>query len=289
MKKEFLSKNGYEYSENDLESMEPDDKIKLAVCLMRKVASVRNYKMAYSGGKDSCVMEWMAKEAGVNVEKVYNNTTIDPEGTISFCQKHHCTIVRPKRSFLDLVEKKGFPTQFRRFCCKELKEKYVSDYCFSGVRRDESIKRQLRYDCFESSRIYSKKKATSFFHPLVWMNDEDIKYTIERYNIECHPLYYDHEGKFRVERRLGCIGCPLQGDRGKMEYLMYPKLLKQVILRGIKFHERMGRTKHDAYLNMVYNLFYSNHGYKKFRQTYFGLFETDPKTVLEEYFFIDLP
>lgn len=286
---EFIESVRQDYSKNDLENMEPDDKVKLAICLMRKVASLRNYKMAFSGGKDSCVMEWMAKEAGVNVEKVYNNTTIDPEGTISFCKKHHCTIVRPELSFLELVEKKGFPTQFRRFCCDDLKKKYISDYCFSGVRRDESEKRQKRYDCFESSRVYSKKKVTSYFHPLVWMNYEDIRYTIERYNIECHPLYYDHEGKFRVERRLGCIGCPLQGDRGKMDFLRYPKLLKQIILRGIKYHERLGRTKRDAYLNIVYNIFYSNHGYKKYQQAYEGLFDIDPKEVLEEYFFIDLP
>jgi hypothetical protein len=62
-----------------------------------------------------------------------------------------------------------------------------------------------------------------------------------------------------------------------------------VILRLIKYHERQGRSAYDAYLNAAYNLFYSNHGHEKYTQAFEGLFETDPKIMLEEYFFIDLP
>ena len=137
--------------------------------------------------------------------------------------------------------------------------------------------------------MYSKKVTTSRFHPLLWFTDEDVEFLINSHQIECHPLYYDHTGKFIVKRRLGCIGCPLLGDRGKLDYLKYPKLLKQVLLRLIKFHENHGRTKYDAYLNAAYNLFYSNHGYEKYQQTFEGLFETDPKVMLEEYFFLNLP
>lgn len=269
--------------------MTPEEKYTLAGRLMKSVSSVRNYTMAFSGGKDSCLLERIAIDYNVKVDKVHNVTTIDPEGTLSLCLKHGCTLNRNKLSFLDLVEKKGMPTMFRRFCCKELKEKYISDYLFTGVRKSESVKREKRYTCFEDSYAYSKKVVTSRFHPLLWFTDEDVAYLVNSHQIECHSLYYDHEGKFRVERRLGCIGCPLQGDRGKMEYLMYPKLLKQVILRLIKFHEKHGRTAHDAYLNAAYNLFYSNHGYKNYTQAFEGLFENNPKVMLEEYFFIDLP
>lgn len=286
---EFIESVRQDYSKEDLINMDVEDKIKLSSSLMKSVHAVRNYKMAFSGGKDSCVMEWLACLKGINVEKLYNNTTIDPEGTISFCQKHHCTIIRPKETFLQLVEKKGFPTMFKRFCCEKLKERYVADYCFVGVRSMESVKRSKRYTCFEATKMYSKKVASTFFYPLVWFTDADIEYCVNTYQIECHPLYYDYQGKFCVDRRLGCIGCPLQSDRGRLDFLRYPKLLKQIILRGIRFHERQGRTKHDAYLNIVYNLFYSNHGYKKYQQAYEGLFDIDPKEVLEEYFFIDLP
>lgn len=269
--------------------MDVEHKVRLAKSLMRSVFSIRPYMMAFSGGKDSVIMEWLAKEAGISVPKVYNNTTIDPEGTISFCEKHGCKIVRPKKSFLQLVEERGFPTMFRRFCCKELKEKYISDYLFVGVRRDESVRRSKRYDCFEASLVYSKKEATTMFYPLLFFTDSDIAYLVNKHSIQMHPHYYDHTGSFCVDRRLGCIGCPLQSDRGRMDFLRYPKLLKQVIERGVKFHENHGRTRHDAYLNIVYNLFYSNHGNHKYDQAYRGLFDVDPKQTLEEYFLFDLP
>lgn len=269
--------------------MTPEEKYDMAGRLIKAVTSVRPYTMAFSGGKDSCLLERITIDYNVKVPKVHNVTTIDPEGTLSLCLKHGCTLNRNKLSFLDLVEKKGMPTMFRRFCCKELKEKYISDYLFTGVRRSESVKRAQRYTCFEDTYVYSKKVSTVRFHPLLWFTDEDVDYLVNSHQIECHSLYYNHEGKFCVDRRLGCIGCPLQGDRGKIDYLKYPKLLKQVILRLIKFHERQGRSAYDAYLNAAYNLFYSNHGYEKYTQAFEGLFETDPKVMLEEYFFIDLP
>lgn len=57
----------------------------------------------------------------------------------------------------------------------------------------------------------------------------------------------------------------------------------------MKFHHNHGRDERDAYLNFVYNLFYSNHGYKKYMQTYHGLFSQDPKQFMEQYFNVKLP
>jgi 3'-phosphoadenosine 5'-phosphosulfate sulfotransferase (PAPS reductase)/FAD synthetase len=178
---------------------------------------------------------------------------------------------------------------FRRFCCKELKERYISDYLFVGVRRAESEKRSSRYTCFEDTFVYSKKVSTSRFMPLLFFSDDDISWVIEKNSLEMHPLYYDECGKFCVDRRLGCIGCPLQGDRGRGDFKVYPKLLMLVIERAVTFHLNHGRSRYDAYLNAVYNLFYSNHGFEKYVQAYQGLFETDPKETLEKYFSIKLP
>lgn len=267
--------------------MDLDDKIKKAIGLIKSVAAMHNFTVAYSGGKDSQVLAWLVKEAGVKCDLVYNNTTIDPPGTIEWCRRNGAQIHRSDLSFLDLVEKKGFPTMFRRHCCRYLKEKYISPYLFIGVRSDESVKRTACYGEFGNIYYYSKTVYTNRFLPLLQFTTEDIGALIVDKSIECHPLYYDHQGKFDVKRRLGCIGCPLQGDRGKMDYLMYPVLLKQVLRRGILFHQRMGRTDHDAALNLVFNLFYSNHGHERFSQTYEGLFDTDPYEILGEYFFID--
>lgn len=285
----FIDNSDPERSTKHLSEMDVEQKVRLAKSLMRSINSVRPYAMAFSGGKDSVIMEWLAKEVGISVPKVYNNTTIDPEGTIAFCEKHGCKIARNDKSFLDLVEERGFPTMFRRFCCKELKEKYIADYLFVGVRRDESVKRSKRYTCFEATRVYSKNVSTTMFYPLLFFTDSDISYLVNKHSIEMHPVYYDHRARFCVERRLGCIGCPLQSDRGRMDFLRYPKLLKQVIERGVIFHQNHGRTRRDAYLNIVYNLFYSNHGFAKYDQAYRGLFDVDPKQTLEEYFLFNLP
>lgn len=267
--------------------MEVEDKIHSAVDLVKSIASMHNLALAFSSGKDSVVLDFIAREAGIKVDRFHNCTTIDPEGTLPFAQKHGCTIVRGKYTFLDLVEKKGFPTMFRRFCCKELKERYYADYCLFGVRKAESVKRSKCYSEFDNIYYYSKKVFTNQFFPLLLFSNEDIEYVINKYDLECHPLYYDSDGKFCVERRLGCIGCPLQGDRGKMDYLKYPRLLMQILRRGILFHIRQGRTPDDAALNMVYNLFYSNNGIQKFNQTYKGLFDTDPWDILGSYFYLD--
>ena len=43
----------------------------------------------------------------------------------------------------------------------------------------------------------------SVFLPILEWTDEDVDEFINAYNIQCAPVYYDEEGKFHVERRLG--------------------------------------------------------------------------------------
>lgn len=267
--------------------IEVDDKIQKAVRFIKAVNLTRSTFIAFSGGKDSVVLRFLAIEAGCKIPLLHNVTTIDPPGTLSFCQKQGAQLVRPKLTFLDLVEKKGFPTMFRRFCCEKLKEKYLGEKGFYGIRKMESVKRSQCYDDVSDIYYYTKKIHTERFFPILYFTDEDIEYVVNKHSLENHESYYDHEGRFCVDRRLGCIGCPLQGDRGKMDFLSYPILLKQMLRRGILFHKRMGRTEDDAALNLVYNLFYSNGHYEQFEQTYKGLFDTDPWEILDSYFFLD--
>lgn len=268
--------------------MTTNEKVTRAIKLIKSVSTTRNPFIAYSGGKDSVVLAYLCKEAGLSLPLLHNVTTIDPPYTLSFCQKQGAQLLRPKKSFLDLVEKKGMPTMFRRFCCKELKERYMGEVGFYGIRKDESVKRSQCYDDISDIYYYTKKIHSQRFFPMLYFTNEDLTNIVNEHSLECHPLYYDHQGKFDVTRRLGCIGCPLQGDRGKMDYLRYPKLLELVLKRLVIFHKNHGRTKRDAYLNAVYNLFYSNHGYGKYEQTYQGLFDTDPCEILNEYFFLNL-
>lgn len=270
--------------EHSFDLYDPEEKMAKIVRLLKSVTSQHNYTAAFSGGKDSVVLAWFLKEANANVPLVYNLTTIDPPGTTSFCKKWGAEIRIPNETFLQLVERKGLPTMFHRFCCQYLKEQFISEYLFTGVRRSESVKRSKRYCTFESIRRYNKNTYTAAFHPLLFLTNDDISYIVNTRQLECHPLYYDEQLFFHCERRLGCIGCPLQSDRGRDDYKQNQRLFSQVVKRVKRFHLSHGRSEKDAYLNIAYVLFYSNHGYKKFEQTFHGLFATDPKAFLQSQF-----
>lgn len=276
-------------NDDEYVEMDTEDKIKHAKRLIKSFCSHANYTLAFSGGKDSVVLRWLTKIAGVNVPLVYNNTTIDPKGTIKFVRSQGAIVHAPVKTFLELVEKKGYPTMFRRFCCEELKEKYIAENLLTGVRKSESVKRNKNYCAFEDIYTYNKRQQTKRLHPLLYFTNQDIEYIINTYQLECHPLYYDQDGTFHVERRLGCIGCPLQADRGRADFMENPKLLVAIAKAGNKFHIQHGRTLRDSYLNLCYNLFYSNHGYDRYCQTFMGMFPEDPKEMLEREFNIKLP
>jgi len=61
-----------------------EKKIQRAIALLRNYASSAKarseggFYLAFSGGKDSCVLKQLAIEAGVEYKAFYNNTTIDP-------------------------------------------------------------------------------------------------------------------------------------------------------------------------------------------------------------------
>ena len=263
-------------------------KIDKAVRLIKSVCAMHNFTLAFSGGKDSVVLDYLCREAGVRVPLVYSSTTIDPVGTIPWVLKHGASILRPELSFLDLIERKGLPSMFNRFCCAYLKEQYISDYVFMGIRADESVRRRLRYDSYEECRRYPHGLKSNTIYPILDFTTYDIREICLRHGIEQHPLYYDSNGVFHPERRLGCIGCPLQSDRGRAHYRQYPKLLRQVVRRLLRYGNSHSLSEHDVYLWAVYQLFYSNHRKKLFDQTYHGLFVQNPKDFLEHYFSVSL-
>ena len=267
------------------------EKVKQAVQFLNSYSDIssENYiELAYSGGKDSDVMLWLAGMSNVTFRVVHKCTTIDPPGTL----KHvidaapNATILRPAVSFFQLIRKNGLPTMFRRFCCAYLKEYYTNKYVMIGVRRSESVKRSIRYKEPESCRVYKNNQKQVQILPLLNFTDDDIYTIITSERLKVHGLYYDKEGNFNVKCRLGCIGCPLQSDRGKADFLKYPKFLK-LWYSNLVQHYKGDETK--AGHALVYHLFYSNHGHVKFLQNFNGLFpHNDFKHILEDYFKISL-
>lgn len=242
-------------------------------------------EIAFSGGKDSSVLLDLAKKANINFRAIYKNTTIDPVGTKKFVMQNNVEIRNPKMSFFKLIEKKGYPSFNRRFCCASLKEYKILNVCCTGVRKSESVKRKNTYKSFESCRIYNKKERVRMYYPILEFTNEDIKNYINRYNIQCAPIYYDDKGVFHVERRLGCIGCPLQSDRGKQDFKENPKILRAWLKAGGKYiqtHKLRFNNEYEAFLCAVFFKSYDDY----LKSITGGIFEDsyNAKQKLQEYF-----
>ena len=271
-------------------------KVDRAIRLIQSAAGDDVVEVSYSGGKDSDVILELAKMADIEYRAIYKNTTIDPPGTIKHCRDNGVEILQPKITFFKLVEKKGMPTRRARFCCEKLKEYKVLDKAIQGIRRSESTARAQRYneDGPIICRIYgAKKNHVSVILPILSWTDEDVAEFIQERGIKCHPLYYDEQGNFHPERRLGCMGCPLRSDAGLSEFKDNPKLLRQIVKASkvwwdthphLKSHKKFG----TIYGLVAHNLFYKS--YADWQAADHNLFERkDWKKELEQYFNIELP
>lgn len=250
--------------------------------------------VAYSGGKDSEVLLSLVERAGIPYRAFYNSTTIDPPGTLAHVKKHPQVIIRrPKRSFLELIRHRGLPSPFQRFCCDKLKEQYFTDIIVTGVRQAESSNRKRKNQEPEKCHIYKNGKRGIDIMPLLYWSNQDIENYIKKYKLKCHPKYYDNEGIFHIERRVGCLACPLRGDRGIFDFIKYPKLLKAEIKALAEYRNTrtvLGSsitTFRDEYENMYHNLFHQRKSQliekQAKRERYFAWHE------LEYHFKIELP
>lgn len=271
-------------------------KIDRAIRLLRQIPRDKGpIELAYSGGKDSDCILRLAQMAGIPFDAIYKNTTIDPPGTIAHCKENCVRIINPKTPFLKLIERKGFPTRFSRFCCSELKEYKIHDVCIQGVRRAESRKRAERYKEPVICRFYgAKKNHVQVFLPLLEWTNDDVAEFIDRENIKCHPLYYRGGGQFDVNQRLGCIGCPLAKDRGLSNFKLYPKMMKRWIVAIDRYMDTHPTSKitilcsGDPYKATCFHFLCDSYGdvYNKLEPGLFGV--PDYKGFLERTAGIDL-
>lgn len=272
-----------------------EKKVARAIRLLKSIPTEEGpVEVSYSGGKDSDVILELTKMAGIPYRAIYKNTTIDPPGTIAHCRKKGVEIIQPKESFMQLVARKGFPSRSSRFCCQVLKEYKVLDRAIQGIRRSESIKRRDRYKEPEICRVYSKDSKAKIYLPILEWTDEDVARFVAERNIKCHPLYYDENGTFHVERRLGCIGCPMKSDNGKGDYLKYPTMLKARIKAHQKYLETHPNSKTMEYFGNSYNATFfqmfcdnlSEYRLKMSTDLWGG--QLDTKQFLEDYFKTEL-
>ena len=164
-----------------------------------------------------------------------------------------------------------------------------------GVRKSESRKRAERYKEPVECRFYrSKKKHVQAIYPILEWSDKDVSELIKERGIKCHPLYYDEQGNFHVERRLGCVGCPLVSKNNRKQHFKENKgMLKAWLLWGGRsLMQKKLKNKNlffsDVYEWFTFELFYGNvNDFKNSKQSIFGDF-IDYRKFLENYFGVDL-
>jgi hypothetical protein len=205
--------------------------------------------------------------------------------------------MQPKQTFREVVEQSGFPNRWRRICCNKLKEYKVLDYAVVGVRREESRKRMERYHEPEVCRVYSKDVKARHYMPILEWTTKDVAEFLNERGVKCHPLYYDEEGNFHTERRLGCMCCPLMSRRKRVEaFKEYPAMVRFYINAGRKFLQTHPDCKIAKLFSNPYDWFTSQvfcDGERQFRQQFgaspiFGNDAIDTKQFLEQQFNIKL-
>lgn len=213
-------------------------------------------EICYSGGKDSDVILELARMSGIKYRAIYKNTTIDPAGTIKHALDNGCEIRRPSMSFREIIAKKGLPNRNRRHCCEILKEYKILDYAVIGVRKEESKKRNELYNEPELCHKYKSEVTVRQYLPILEWTKKDIEKFITERNIKCHPLYYDKQGHFHVERRLGCMGCPLAYRKHRIEeFKRNPNMVKLYINAAQKFLDNHPESAVYKYINNAVDLF----------------------------------
>lgn len=205
----------------------------------------KGYALAFSGGKDSCVIKQLAIEAGVKFNAFYSVTTIDPPELVHFIKEHHKDVEwlrNPKGGFFKrLIERGYFPSMFARWCCAEFKEQSIKGYKARviGVRASESARRAKRWK--EKVEDFVKSDCEYIICPIVYWTDEDVWDFIRSRKLSYCELY--DEGF----RRLGCINCPMASAKTRKAQLERdPQFLKAYLraseLMWARWHNHINRN-----------------------------------------------
>ena len=244
------------------------------------------YYLCYSGGKDSDCIRILAELGGVKHECKHNLTTVDEPETVYYVRETigKENICRPELSMWQLIVKKKIPpTRLQRYCCEELKERGGKGRVkITGVRWAESNNRkesagivrvigkkktmqklaeknELNYkvtkqggivmndDNSETRRFVEMcyRTTSTMVNPIVDWTDEDVWEFLHHYGCRSNPLYQCGR------KRIGCIGCPLQGyKRMKEDFLMYPKYRESYVRafdRMVKAREEAGLVNNESW------------------------------------------
>jgi len=195
------------------------DKVQIAIDRIRQFEPPEGYYVAFSGGKDSCVVKDLVKRAGVKADYHYNLTTVDPPELVYFIREHHpdVEVHKPRKTMWELIVDNGLPPiRQQRWCCRELKERGGKGrLVLTGVRWAESNRRAGRH-MIETCMTDNSKR---YIHPIIDWADGEVCHYIRKNNLPYCALY--DEGQARI----GCIMCPLANKQQQQQQeARWPKI-----------------------------------------------------------------
>jgi len=206
-------------------------KVQITIDRIKTFEPAEGYYLAFSGGKDSCIIKALSDMAEVKYDAHYAVTTIDPPDLIHFIKDFHSDVAweRPKRAFLTEMVERGFPMRQRRWCCSDYKEGGGKGRTvMMGLRNAEGrsrSKRKMIEQCL--------KQGKNFFNPIIDWTDKDVWQFIGKYDIPYCSLY--DEGW----ERLGCLLCPLASAKHRIrEAERYPRYTECFRAAFRKLHKR---------------------------------------------------
>ena len=165
------------------------------------------WEVAFSGGKDSCVLYRVAqkwsKKTGFPIHATYIDTTIDAPEVRAFIRLNYPEVTKiiVSPGFFARTKTRGIPLRNKRWCCDALKkEPRPQVNTLTGVRAEESYQRRARGQIND----FGKFKT---YHPLFHWTETDVWEYIDREELKMCCLYEEDFG------RIGCIVCPQLSPR----------------------------------------------------------------------------
>jgi len=207
---------------------------------------IKSIAYCLSGGKDSLVAcHYMERELGdlrdqLERHFITADTTVMIPGNVEWLRKVvrdlfgvELTVLRPQKTFWELVEELGAPKMRSRWCCYHLKLEPIIRFMralppqraeVTGLRRAESRRRA------KLPPVILKHKSLSWgYAPILDWTDEQVRAYIREHNLPVNPIY-------RTPIKETCV-CGVFASSREIEAVraLYPELFAKFVEAESRF------------------------------------------------------